>query len=80
MDGPIGPARTFARYGTDYSKGDHHMSAKEPERRSAAKLLTKDEARPIAANSALPLRTPQLPLVARLIGAVLRLPADADVL
>ena len=56
------------------------MSAKEPERRSAAKLLTKDEARPIAANSALPLRTPQLPLVARLIGAVLRLPADADVL
>ena len=50
------------------------------ERRSAAKLLTKDEARPIAANSALPLRTPQLPLVAPLIGAVLRLPADADVL
>ena len=52
----------------------------EPGRRAAAKLLTKDEARPIAANSALPLRTPQLPLVARLIGAVLRLPADADVL
>jgi hypothetical protein len=50
-----------------------------PGRRSAAKLLTKDEARPIAANSALPLRTATTPR-ARLIGAVLRLTADADVL
>jgi hypothetical protein len=33
----------------------------EPGRRSAAKLLTKDEARPIAANSALPLRTATTP-------------------
>ena len=33
----------------------------EPGRRSAAKLLTKDEAQPIAANSALPLRTATTP-------------------
>jgi hypothetical protein len=33
----------------------------EPRRRSAAKLLTKDEAQPIAANSALPLRTATTP-------------------
>jgi len=27
MDGPIGPGRRFARYGTGYSKGDHNVSA-----------------------------------------------------
>ena len=33
----------------------------EPGRRAAAKLLTRDEAQPIAANSALPLRTATTP-------------------
>jgi phasin len=51
MDGTIGPGRTFARYGTGYSKGEHNMSANQSKQfvDKSAKMVREDLEEGIAA-------------------------------
>jgi hypothetical protein len=51
MDGTIGPGRTFARYGTGDSKGEHNMSANQSKQFAdkSAKMVCEDLEEGIAA-------------------------------
>jgi hypothetical protein len=81
MDGTIGPGRTFARYGTGDSKGEHNMSANQSKQFAdkSAKMVCEDLEEGIAAaersarglNKAMP---PQPKASATLMSGSLRWP------